>query len=454
MNKNFKSNTIWVVGGAVFKAIIGFVISILTARYLGPSNYGVIGYISSITNLFSAFATLGLANILIKEYIEHKEETGEITGTAIALQFISSFVSYILIVVMVMGFNPQDKSMLICALIQGAYHLLNCFECINYYYQSKFKSKYTIIITLFAYLIVQSFKILLLILNKDMVWFSIAISLEPFVVSICLVLIYLIKKEPYFKYSKRVAKRLLKQSLPFVLAGTISVLYASIDKIMLKEVFENTIEVGYYNVGYGLSHFYVFLLSALISSFSAIIYETYKDKNEDLANLRSRQLYFLVFLIGFVGAIALSVLAPVLIPILYTKTYTNSILPTVLLSWSIPFSYIGVARNIQMVSENLQKNTVIFSCCTVILNISLNSVFIPHLGATGAAIGTLLSEVFVCLLMPLIFGKTRHIGKNTLLALTCRKIEIGFIKNNILSVLKKQKKDSIDKGESDSEKQN
>lgn len=438
MNKKFFSNTFWILGGTILKALIGLAISIFTARYLGPSNYGIIGYVSTIINLFSAIATLGLANVLIKEYVQNKEESGKITGTAITLQFISSFISYICIVSVVFLCNMQDKTIILCAFVQGCHHMFNCFDCINYYYQSKLQSKVPVIISLIAYILVQGFKVYLFVANKGVVWFSLALCLEPLFASICLLAVYIIGKGPRFQFSKQVAKRMLKQSVPFIIAGLISVAYASVDKIMLKEIFNRTDDVGFYNVGYSLSHSWVFLLSALISSFSPIIYEAYKDKDEKLSNLRARQLYFIIFTISFIVAIMFSVLAPFAIPTLYTTAYNPAIIPSILLVWSVPFAYIGVARIIQITSEELQRYVILFSISTVVLNIILNSIFIPKLGATGAALATLISEIFVCAIVPLFFKKTNHIGKNIIKSMFGINVGIKSIKQNLLGAIFKK----------------
>lgn len=441
MNKRFFTNSFWIIGGTIIKAIIGLIMSIFTARYLGPSNYGIIGYITTIITLVTAFATLGLSNILIKEYVRHKKLSGVITGTAVILQFCASFISYIFILIFVYIFNVNDRVMNICALVQGGYHIFNCFDCLNYYYQSKFHSKVPVIISTIAYMIVQLFKIYLLITNKSVVWFSFAVCLEPLSIGLLLILTYLLKKGPRLKFSSKVAKYLVKNSSPFILSGMISVLYATIDKIMLKEMFSSTEFVGIYNVAYNLSHSWVFLLSALISAFSPIIYEAYNKKDDSVSNLRSKQLYFIIFYTSFIVGILFSIVVPFAIPIMYTDAYVKSIVPSILLIFSIPFAYVGVARIIQITSENLQKYTIVFSILTVIINFILNFIFIPLLGVSGAALGTLLSEIFVCVIVPLFFKKTRHIGKNIIESLILKGVELkNIIKTLVASIKKGNKK--------------
>ena len=62
-------NAFWIVGAQVIKALLGLVISMFTARYLGPSNYGLINYAASIVAFAAPIMYLGLKNILGQEIV-------------------------------------------------------------------------------------------------------------------------------------------------------------------------------------------------------------------------------------------------------------------------------------------------------------------------------------------------------------------------------------------------
>ena len=61
----FFSNVIWDMGGKVFQMILTLVVGMLTARYLGPSNYGVIGETASYVSFFSVICQLGFNNLKV-----------------------------------------------------------------------------------------------------------------------------------------------------------------------------------------------------------------------------------------------------------------------------------------------------------------------------------------------------------------------------------------------------
>ena len=85
------------------------------------------------------------------------------------------------------------------------------------------------------------------------------------------------------------------------------------------------------------------------------------------------------------------------------------------LIWSTLFSHLSVARNTWLVCEGLQKYSEIFPIWGVAVNFVLNYLLIPHLGALGAAIATLATQIVVTVVAPLFYRDTRpsvlHMGQ-------------------------------------------
>ena len=63
------NNASWIIGCKIVQNILSFVVSMMSARYLGPSNYGLITYATSVVAFILPFANLGLTNILVQELI-------------------------------------------------------------------------------------------------------------------------------------------------------------------------------------------------------------------------------------------------------------------------------------------------------------------------------------------------------------------------------------------------
>lgn len=50
-------NAGWIIGGKIANKLLAFVVGIFAARYLGPSNYGLINYAGGICRLFASLCT-------------------------------------------------------------------------------------------------------------------------------------------------------------------------------------------------------------------------------------------------------------------------------------------------------------------------------------------------------------------------------------------------------------
>ena len=79
-------NAGYLIIGKVIQMAFSLVISLLTARYLGPSNYGLINYAGAYTGFFAAVCALGINNVLVKEFVDHPGEEGMVIGTTLGLR--------------------------------------------------------------------------------------------------------------------------------------------------------------------------------------------------------------------------------------------------------------------------------------------------------------------------------------------------------------------------------
>ena len=87
-NKTVK-NAGWIIGGKIAYMAMSFIVGLLTARYLGPSSYGLISYATAYVTFFHAFCTLGITNILVKKFVDSPDEEGVTIGTTLVLRGIS-----------------------------------------------------------------------------------------------------------------------------------------------------------------------------------------------------------------------------------------------------------------------------------------------------------------------------------------------------------------------------
>lgn len=116
MNKMVK-NASWIIAGKIAQSALSFVVSLLTARYLGPGNYGLLNYASSLVIFVTPIMTLGLTGTLVQEFINHPEDEGKIMGTSLLSCFATSFLCMLGVIGFSFIANPNEPTtVIVCAL--------------------------------------------------------------------------------------------------------------------------------------------------------------------------------------------------------------------------------------------------------------------------------------------------------------------------------------------------
>ena len=166
-------------------------------------------------------------------------------------------------------------------------------------------------------------------------------------------------------------------------------------------------DVGYYSTAASLSTMWTFVLSAIVSSLSPAIVRFKKEGNEAAYRKKNRQLYGIVFYLSMAVSAVITLLAPVIIRVLYKEAYLGAVGPLRVITWYVAFSYLGVARDIWLVCEKKQKYSKYIYIIAAAANVAMNGLLIPKWGATGAAAASLITQVMTSVLLPLLWKDMR-----------------------------------------------
>ena len=186
----FIQNTGWIMFAQIYQMLLSLVIGVLSARYLGPSNYGTINYAASYISFFTIACALGLEGIVVKEMVDNRENEGVVLGSSIGMRLVAGFLSMIAVCAIVAVANPRDQVLLIVAFMQSLVLLFNAFHIIDTWYQSYLRSRTSTIIKCIAYTGMSIYRIWLLITGKSVEWFAFATSLDALLIAILFLLKY------------------------------------------------------------------------------------------------------------------------------------------------------------------------------------------------------------------------------------------------------------------------
>ena len=401
----FFSNTMWDIGGKVFQMFLTLIVGMLTARYLGPSNYGIIGETASYVSFFSVICQLGFTSTAVKEIMDNEDRQGEILGTTIFFRVCTSLISSIAITCLLYVLKEGDKVIVWVAFLQSLSLLFQSFDMIHYWYQSRLETQVSVKIQSLAYVIMAVYKIVILALGKSVEWFAFSTALEAAVVGAALVWVYNKGTGQKLSISISAGKEILKRSYHFILSGLMATIYGEMDKIMLGEMLSET-AVGFYTAATKVSTMWSFVLTALINSSRPVIIAS-KNKSNDLYIKQNKRLYAAIIWIGIAAGLGITVLGKWIIYFMYGEAYLPATSSLQISAWYTMFAMLGTARGIWIVCEDKAKYVKYYLGIGAIINVVLNYLLIPQFGPGGAAAATLATQIFTAVLAPAIFKETR-----------------------------------------------
>lgn len=408
-NKTVK-NAGWLMGEKIIQMLISLVVSLLTARYLGPSNYGLINYATSYTAFFASFCTLGINSLMVKEFVDRPEQEGMVLGTTLVLRSISSLLSAVTIIAIVCIVDRDEPTTILVVALCSLGMVFRVFNAFNYWFQRHLKSKFTAIAAFVAYLVTAVYRVVLIVTGKDVVWFALATSVDYICMAVLLVIFYKKCAGQGMRFSRKYGKELLGRSKHFILSGLMVAIYGQTDKLMLKQMLDLS-QTGFYSTATAVNSMWCFVLTALIDSMYPSVMEAHKAGDEALFTRKNRQMYALVFYVSMAVAVLFNIFAELIIRILYGEAYLPAAMPLRIVSWYTAFSYLGVAREAWVVSKNRQKHLIKIYISAAIGNVLLNFLLIPLWGANGAALASLISQLLTGIVLPFFIKDLRENAK-------------------------------------------
>jgi len=384
-------NLSWLFFDKVIRTVLLLLVGIWIARYLGPSDFGVLSYALAYTALFSVFIRLGLDQILVREIVKKEKLTNYFLGTAFVLKLVGGLLAIIFVALslVLVSLDPLSKAVI---LIISAGFVFQSLDVIDYFFQSKILSKYVVVARNSALILTSALKIYFILNGFEVIYFALAQVLDFLLVGIFLTFAYRLRGNAVgeWQFSKKIAWRLLKYSWPLGLSLFLITIHTKVDQIMIGVMLDQT-QVGLYSVAVQLSEFWYFIPAIIISTLMPY-FVTLRTRNKALYQARLVQLYSLMFWLGTAAGIFVIFFGDQLVTLLFGEAYADAYLALVFNIWNGIWVSQGVARGIWLINENLQIYRLYTNAIIVILNLSLNFILIPLYGIAGAAIATLATQ--------------------------------------------------------------
>ena len=408
--RKIATNIFWLMADNILRMGVGLIVGVWVARYLGPSQFGLINYAMSIAGMFSVIAKAGLDEIIIRDLVKETTSRDEILGTGFALKLVSGSIAFLLSIgtSLLISTNDPLTPWLVSIIALGM--VFQSLDTIDLWFQSQVRSKNTVYARNAAYLTLNAIKLLLITQKAPLIAFAIAAFAEVALSSINLAIVYRLAGYSFkvWKANFALAIEFLQQSWPNILTGFSVTVYMRIDQIMLGKMIGNA-AVGHYAVGVRLAEIWYFIPIAIVSSIAPKIFQS-KQESQELYDDRIQKALNLLVITLYTISIGMTCFSKQIITILYGSNYTSSSTVLAIYIWSGVFVSLGLIRNTWVTTEGLFRFGSVTTFIGAVLNISLNLVLIPRYGSVGAALATVISYGFSDYLILLLYPPSQKLG--------------------------------------------
>lgn len=388
LKQTFLKNTFWLSAGEFLAKLFKFFLIPLSARVLGPEQFGILGYVITLATAFFIFSDFGLGGIFTREYRKENASKEALISTLFVIKMVLLFAAiaaasaaYIMI---------QDTA------VQKIYFIIlttvffDELKKIGFLIaSSEQKTEYR-----FSALIIESgltTVIGLYVLYTLPTLIGIAWAYFFGNLASWLVTFFLVKKYLPKKISTNINQviTMLKTSVPFLLTTGLTLFMVTTDSLFVKW-FLGAKSVGYYQAALRLvqlGFLFVYVVNLSLYPIMTGLYNQKKQLSEVL-----KQGIGVLLMVGIPLFIAGEVLATQVFLTVFGKAYTPSINIFRILLFSLLLEFVLSLVNNALLVLRQEKANLKISGLALIINAVLNLLLIPIIGIKGAVLATVIAK--------------------------------------------------------------
>lgn len=415
MKKNIILNTL--------KTAMGFLFPLITfpyvSRVLGTVGLGKVNFSHSIISYFALAASLGVISYGIREGAALKnriKERDAFFNEVFSVNFISLIVSFlILLVVLFTCIRLQEYNTIILVQSLSMFFAWIGVEWIFYIYEDYFQ------ITL-RFLIAQFLSIILMFVFVKTPDDYIIYALVTVLANGGSFIFNYIYAGKYYRPRLTLNCNVKKHLVPMTILASNSfaiTIYVNSDVTMIG-FFLNDHYVGLYSTAVKVYYIVKHVMAAIIASATSRVSYYYHNAELDKYEKLVTQMAQVLLVVALPAMVGLLMTNDDIIYVIAGDQYIESAPVLAVLSFALLFATFGsFAATYGLIIRRKDKVLLKHTTISALLNVGLNFFMIPVFGIIGAAITTLISELYVCIVFLLIVNFNDLIKKCAHTICTC-----------------------------------
>ena len=390
-------NLSWMLVSQIIVSICGFIWTILIARYLGVSDYGIYGFALSLSGILAIMADLGLNTHIVRDISTDYGIAPKYLGNAIPLKSILAIGALFLTLIILIIMKCDEVTITTTFLFTIEMIFKSFLNLIDGTFQGFEKNKYQGIGNTVLNILLLLF--ILITVFTDYGLYGIGISYVVANLIAIFLEYYFLKKyvtKPKFEFDRIFCKKILILSIPFAITGILNTIYYTIDMVMLTQMVGNY-ATGIYNATFKLISILVMFYSIYISVIFPIMSKFFKnDENLLIISFEKSIKYLMLIMIPL--AIATVIYSLDVVQLIYGHEYDQASSALSILIWTVCLIFISGVGNTLLNASHKEVTVTKIYFAAAVFNVVLNIFLIPKYSFQGAAITTVLSDVLIVVL--------------------------------------------------------
>ncbi|TIM57129.1 MAG: flippase [Mesorhizobium sp.] len=404
--KSYFFNSAWMMADSLVARILGLLVTVVVARYLGPEDFGMYAYVMSMVALFGIIGHMGLDGLLIRELLDERRMQSETLGIAFVMKgagFALAVLGLLTFGLLMPGNLPAERWLFVLASLAVAIQPVSAV--LGNWFRSRVEARYAVVSNLAGVVAGGAFKVGAVLAGAGVVAVGVGQTLGAAIGAILLVVMFLRRGGPApgtWSFSMRRARTMLGEGVMIFVGSMFAVIYLKIDQVMLRAM-QGPETVGIYSIASLLSEALYFIPAAIVGTAFPKLVQINAGDPAAFAE-RLQDLFDILATSALIVLVGLFALGPLTINLAMGPSYSPAVPIFLVHVLSLPFIFLRQGFSRWVIIKNMAKFSMVTQGAGALLNIGLNLVLIPQFGGMGAAAATLISyaaaSYFALLLSP------------------------------------------------------
>lgn len=411
MRGKTRTNMLLQISYQILGILVPFITTPFLSRTLQAEKIGVYSYTYSYIYYFTMLAMLGVVaygSKLVASAQDNPSKRNHAFWSIYTVQLISSVLSAVCFFIYWLVFCPDDIK---GVMLWQAIYLLACFFDVNWYYFGIENFRVTVTRSIVVKFLSVAFILLLIKRPNDLAEY-IAIMAGAQLLNNIVVWVLVIKKEKFVKLSFRDIsmhfKPVILLSIPIIAMS----LYHLMDKTMLG-ILSDDLNSGYYYSADKVINIPLCAITGIgtvmLPRISAIVSKGDKTQSNKILHMSFRGYICLTCAMAF----GIAAVAEDFVPLFFGKGYEPCIALIMVMAVALPFKAMAdMFRTQYLVPYGKNKIYIVSVFMGAALNLAMNYILILYcgMGAMGATVATVITEMLVCLIQGSAVSKDAKLG--------------------------------------------